>query len=198
MIRDVKNQLRVGQYVRTNGDGSGMIDGDRYVQGMVISVQKGGFHVGHNDRRFIGGDKHNAHIDPSEFNYQYSWYVKWRSSADVEILSVSNSNAPQRTQRGADYGDEPSEPKPMREAFKRLSANARKLLDKPIRILIRAGYINGDLDFTEEGLEALHSILLAEHKTKLVDFAKEELKEKKREKKGEISELDDDDSSNDE
>ena len=49
--------------------------------------------------------------------------------------------------------------------------------DKKTQDLYKAGYINGDLEPTEQGLNALNSLLLAEYKDKLVELAREELKE---------------------
>ena len=55
----------------------------------------------------------------------------------------------------------------------------KKLLDKKTRDLIEAGYIDGDLELTEEGKEALLSILFIEKKEELVKMAQDEIKNNK-------------------
>lgn len=53
----------------------------------------------------------------------------------------------------------------------------KKLLDKDTQTLVKAGYINGDLDLTPAGKLALYSILFEANKSALVEMAKEEIKE---------------------
>ena len=63
--------------------------------------------------------------------------------------------------------------------FMKLNTMMKKLLDKDVRTLIKADYINGDLEFTDKGKEALFSILFTENKKELVILAQEFLKEEK-------------------
>ena len=56
---------------------------------------------------------------------------------------------------------------------------AKKLLDKKTRDLIEVGYIDGNLELTEEGKEALLSILFMEKKEDLVKMAQDEIKNNK-------------------
>lgn len=60
----------------------------------------------------------------------------------------------------------------------KLTNLAKKLLDKDTRDLIKAGYIDGDLGLTDEGREALFTILFTEKKVELVKMAQDEIKEK--------------------
>lgn len=53
----------------------------------------------------------------------------------------------------------------------------KKLLDKDTQTLVKAGYIDGDLELTDEGEEALDAILFQQHKAELVTLAKEQLAE---------------------
>ena len=62
----------------------------------------------------------------------------------------------------------------------RLTNLAKKLLDENTRTLIKAGYIDGDLELTDDGQEVLLSILFAEKKEDLVKMAQEEIKDKKK------------------
>jgi len=70
--------------------------------------------------------------------------------------------------------------KPMK-----LSQMMKKLLDGETKTLIKAGYINGDLDLTNEGMKALLTILFMGEgiKTELTVMAQEELDEADKKKK---------------
>lgn len=55
----------------------------------------------------------------------------------------------------------------------------RKILDKDIRTVMKAGYIDEDLTLTQKGENELMGILFLEKKAELVKMAEEELKENK-------------------
>ncbi|HCR35823.1 TPA: hypothetical protein DIU22_02155 [Candidatus Woesebacteria bacterium] len=59
----------------------------------------------------------------------------------------------------------------------KLSILMKKLLDKDTQILVKAGFINGDLDLTTEGQDALDAVLFIEKKSELVKLAEEVLTE---------------------
>jgi len=63
--------------------------------------------------------------------------------------------------------------------MKKLSQMMKKLLDGETKTLIKAGYINGDLDLTNEGMRALLTILFMGEgiKAELTAMAQEELDE---------------------
>lgn len=61
----------------------------------------------------------------------------------------------------------------------KLTNSFKLLTDKPTQTLRKAGYIDGDLELTSTGLEALTSILLSVHKEELVKLAEEKLEEEK-------------------
>lgn len=61
----------------------------------------------------------------------------------------------------------------------KLSSMMKKLLDKDTQVLVEAGYINGDLDLTDEGTKALLTILFTTHKNELVKDAKEVIADSK-------------------
>lgn len=54
----------------------------------------------------------------------------------------------------------------------KVSNMMKKLLDSDTQELVKAGYINGDLDMTEEGKNALIAELFVANKSALVDSAK--------------------------
>lgn len=55
----------------------------------------------------------------------------------------------------------------------------KKLLSKDLRTLVEAGYINGDLELTDEGMANLRAILFEQNKEALVALAEEKLQEEK-------------------
>lgn len=54
----------------------------------------------------------------------------------------------------------------------KVSNMMKKLLDSDTQELVKAGYINGDLDMTEEGKNALIAELFVANKSALVESAK--------------------------
>ncbi len=63
--------------------------------------------------------------------------------------------------------------------MQKVSTMMKRLLDADTQTLVKAGFINGDLDLTDEGKEALYAILFDANKTALVAAAKEALTESK-------------------
>jgi hypothetical protein len=55
----------------------------------------------------------------------------------------------------------------------------KKILDKDTRTLVSAGFINGDLAITDEGVSELLGILFLNHKDELVKIAEEKISEEK-------------------
>lgn len=55
----------------------------------------------------------------------------------------------------------------------------KRLLDKDTQALVKAGYINGDLELTDKGKSALWAILFSANKDALVAEAKEVLEAEK-------------------
>ncbi len=61
----------------------------------------------------------------------------------------------------------------------KLGSMMKKLLDADTQTLVKAGYINGDLELTEAGKTALWSIMFTSNKDALVAEAKEVLEAEK-------------------
>lgn len=61
-----------------------------------------------------------------------------------------------------------------------LGSMMKRLLDKDTQALVKAGYINGDLELTEKGKGALWAILFSANKEALVAEAKEIIEEEKK------------------
>lgn len=64
----------------------------------------------------------------------------------------------------------------------KLNSMMKRLLDADTKKLIKGGLINGDLQLTEEGKEALLSIIFEEKKADLVKVAEENIAEAEKEK----------------
>lgn len=77
---------------------------------------------------------------------------------DVELVSSSNNQ------------------KPMTQ---KISAIAKKLLDGDTKTLIKAGFIDNNLDLTDKGTAALNAIVFEQNKAALVEAAKAEVEEAK-------------------
>ena len=54
-----------------------------------------------------------------------------------------------------------------------------RLVDKDVKTLYEAGFLNGDLELTEEGKKELLNIVFLANKAELVKVAEEKLKEEK-------------------
>ena len=65
------------------------------------------------------------------------------------------------------------------KTMNKLKPMMKRLLDKDTQTLYKAGYINRDLELTENGRNALNTILFTANKAELVKMAQEELDEEK-------------------
>ncbi len=63
----------------------------------------------------------------------------------------------------------------------KISTIAKKLLDKDLRVLVEAGWLDSELAVNEAGVDALIEMLFMEKKTELAKEAALLLKEKKEE-----------------
>ena len=70
--------------------------------------------------------------------------------------------------------------KPKKPIMKQLSNMMKKLLDGDTQKLVKAGFINGDLELTNAGREELTSILFTLHKAELVSRAHEVIEEEEK------------------
>ena len=61
--------------------------------------------------------------------------------------------------------------------FMKITNLVKKILDKDTRTLVSAGYINGDLALTDEGVAELIGIMFLEKKAELLKIAQEKLDE---------------------
>jgi len=68
------------------------------------------------------------------------------------------------------------------ETMTKLNVMMKKLLDKDIQLLIKADYINGDLEPTAKGKAAIDALNFIDRKEELVLMAKEDLEEEEKTK----------------
>ena len=66
--------------------------------------------------------------------------------------------------------------------MQKLNSMLKRLLDKDMQTLYKAGYLDGDLKLTTLGQEALNSLVFDLVKEKLVESAKEDIAEAKEDK----------------
>ena len=64
-------------------------------------------------------------------------------------------------------------------SMNKVSKMMKRLLDKSTQTLVKAGYLNGDLDLTEEGVKTLNALIFEDYKQKLVAMAIEDLEDEK-------------------
>jgi hypothetical protein len=69
--------------------------------------------------------------------------------------------------------------KPKKTLMTKLNTMMKKLLDADTQTLVKAGYINGDLELTSAGRDALNTIVFQANKAALVAMAQEALEEEK-------------------
>lgn len=65
------------------------------------------------------------------------------------------------------------------DSMTKLTAMFKRLTDKDTQTLRKAGFINGDLELTGDGQQALNAVLFEANKPALVELAKEMLEEEK-------------------
>jgi len=78
-IKESKGKLKVGDWVRTNGNG---YSAGNFFEGEVGEICDGWFFVWQNEKEGAVGSIH-----PSTRGYKYSWGIGWSSPGEIEILS---------------------------------------------------------------------------------------------------------------
>lgn len=70
---------------------------------------------------------------------------------------------------------------PKKTIMTKLNTMMKKLLDTDTQTLMKAGFINGDLDLTSEGKNELWTLIFDQHKAALVEAAKAKIAEEEKE-----------------
>ena len=157
-IKDCKGKINVGDWVKTNGSDRG--NQTAFFEGEIGEIQSDSFFVWQNFRNGVVGN-----ISPSVRNYKCSWVIGFDNPSEIEIIK---NNAL-------------SEGKKDGQKMK-LNNMMKRLLDSDTKKLIKANLINGDLQFTDTGKEALSAILFEANKVELVKIAEEIITEEKENK----------------
>lgn len=71
--------------------------------------------------------------------------------------------------------------KSYKKPMKKISNMMKKLLDSDIQDLVKAGFINGDLELTSEGKQALMELMFDTQRAALVEVAKVKIAEEREE-----------------
>lgn len=166
-IEEVFGDLSVGMEITTNGDGSGKTY--HCVTGVVYEIgksEKGDpcFYMLTND---AAGSEFRTFSEAQQKwrGYQYSWKVKFCSPGWIRILSI-----PSRLDKVNSC---------MPDVIHSVGSMMKRVLDKGLQTLVKAGYINGGLELTDKGRSALDSLLFETHKEALVKMAQEDIDEAK-------------------
>ena len=69
------------------------------------------------------------------------------------------------------------------ETMQKINPMMKRLLDKDTKALYKAGYLNGDLEFTNEGKDALEALVFVGYRAELVLEAEKVIAEEKKAKK---------------
>ena len=70
----------------------------------------------------------------------------------------------------------------INKSMNKISLMMKKLLNPDLQTLVKANFINGNLDLTDEGQKALNTILFSSNQKELVEMAEAKLDEEKEEK----------------
>lgn len=150
----------------------------------------------HSDSRFeiwgINNQKYWGHFDESELeNFEgkeekvEEKYGTWFVSGDSQIYYYWDSSkfVIKQEPNWMTYLNSRISPTPKKRM--KLSAIARRMLDANTRTLVKAGYLDNELELTTEGEETLLAILTTANMEALVKEAKKEIRERKDEEEDE-------------
>lgn len=163
----MKNEFKVGQRVRrVRGRQNNMINGDVGIITIInskssITLQEwGGGHDG--DNLEIIKEPEFMTVNPMTFSNMQFDTAMVRDTYNQHFQEVVNYYS--------------SGLKPIKKPFmKTISNMMKKLLDADTQALVKAGYINGDLELTTEGGQALQMISFIANKAELVKMAQEKI-----------------------
>lgn len=124
-------------------------------------------------------DFSNASEGMVTLNHSWEWQDAWKLYEESPFLGFRSANESPSwsvVKVGWDTAYKlPEDYKPIKKPFmKKLGTMMKKLLDADTQELVKAQYINGDLELTAVGKDALWTIIFSANKQALVDMAKEE------------------------
>jgi len=146
-ISEAKGKLKVGDWVRTNGNGDKVCD---FFEGEVGEIYDYEFYVWQNEK-----DGGRGSIHPSARGYKYSWCICWSSPGEIEILKSKTT-------------------------MQKLTSTLKRILSPELQKLYKAGFIDGNLELTNEGKNEIWALLLKHFEAELTKVAEEKLSEEKK------------------
>lgn len=178
---------KVGDWVKTNGDLRGT--NEEIIEGEVMEVGGDHFFIFQNDRHGSTGKK-----NPKNYGYKYSWKIytnndtAWIKVCRKESLPyyevTSDLYSPGKVSLTRDECDLGEIIKPKKKSMLfTLNTMMKKLLDADTQKLVKAGYINGDLELTCKGSDALREIAFDKYREDLVKKAEEVIAEAEKSEK---------------
>lgn len=149
---------KVGQRVRTNGDGANRKT-DRFFEGVVSEVRNKFFFVDHNNPEF-----NSEEYIPETKGYKYTWCIGLNNTvAIIELINDSEEECNEKT---------------MPNFLKNLSNALKKRLDPATKTLLEAGFRDETLALTKDGRRALLEILAQDNEAAFVAAAQEVIDER--------------------
>ena len=167
------NKFKVGDRVRVIEPCSGTIDDKEY----IVCAKNGGLWI--DITNASGGCYHQDNwqlVKPenSVCFYPDSPYLRGMNLNSLHVNEFSNYKW------GADFSYTKIK-QPKKTLMSQLTTIAKKLLDGDTKKMIEAGFLDQNLNLTNEGKNALHVISFDKHKKELVEAAKEVIAERKEE-----------------
>jgi len=117
-----------------------------------------------------GGYCYTGYYDSSDFNR----YIHISAEEFINRYNINDNNN--------QIPDEKPNKQGLKTMLRKLSAMLELQLDAESKTLYKAGFINGDLELTQEGKEANEAINFSKNKTELVKAAEEKIKEEEKSK----------------
>lgn len=154
LISEAKDKLKVGDWVRTNGDD--VYTRDTPIEGEIGDIDNDGFYIFQNQ-----ADGAVGRIQPETRGYKYSWRVYWErhprhENAWVEILDRNSYT------------------------MKKLTSSLKRILSPELQKLYKAGLIDGNLELTESGKNEIWALLQKQFEEELVKVAEEIIEEEEK------------------
>ena len=134
--------------------------------------------------KFKAGDKvrikENADVGTSDIRAGEVGEIVEVDDEEEYPYGVKNIGGELQSFDGSELEKVETKSKKERSIIMKVGSMMSKILSKNVRTLVKASYLDGDLDFTEDGRKALYALLYEEYESKLVAMAEKELREAKK------------------
>lgn len=160
-------------------NGSKWYDGERSIQRHRWNDNKDSTCIRHNNMTINSTNKSFYEKEYPNFDIEDAEeFLRTKEGACTITTDNSTYPYPMFGSWGTIYASS-GENKHKKSKIMKLNNYMKKVLSKELRTLIQAGFVNGDLELTTEGKDAIWAELLDEKKTVMVKLAEEKLKEEK-------------------